>query len=82
MPWRNFISKDLKSYTTTDMSERTKAQLEAQGWHESNLIAFQIVTFLQGRDPRGVLDTLKGLIEWSESDADEPRLITKETENI
>lgn len=74
MPWRNFINKRLETHTTTDMSDEHKAEMEAQGWRESNLMAFHLLTCLQGRDPRRALATLKALIEWSESDDDDPNL--------
>lgn len=72
MPWRNFINKQFETHSTTDMSEEHKAYMESQGWREPTLLAYQIVNFLQGRNPKVALTTLKALIEWSESDSDGP----------
>ena len=72
MPWRNFINKQFETHSTTDMSEEHKAYMESQGWREPSLMAFHLVHSLQGRDPKAALSTLRALIEWSESDSDEP----------
>lgn len=65
MPWRNFYNDKLETYTTADMSQQRREQLEANGWHEATDLEFRLASAIQGYEPKVALLALQKMIEKS-----------------